>query len=263
MKPSPPIAPFKPGIASEQNSVSEVTETEYRGLKVHAAPYLHEHCMAVIETVGLPEGAKALDLGAGEGAFSQRLLDAGFQVSAAELEAGRFRAGAPCQNLDLNADFHDKWDEQFELVVAIEIIEHLHNPRHFIRNCLQVLKDGGFLLVTSPNTESWLSRIRFLRNGHFLWFDESDYLSYGHLTPIFSWQVAQICRELGAELLQISSTANNLLRKRLGDGFRGILKNKSFYLGALYPLMRGRKEGEINTYLIRKISAGLMPSTDE
>lgn len=239
-------------MAGDGNSPVEVGEPDYRGLKIHAIPSLHEHCMSVIESLHLPEKAKVLDLGAGEGAFTQRLLDAGLQVSAAELQSGRFRVGVPCQNLDLNFDFHDKWNQKFDLVVAIEILEHLHNPRHFISNCLETLDSDGFLLVTSPNTESWLSRIRFLRDGHFLWFDDSDYQSYGHLTPIFSWQIMQICGELGVELVQVSNTKNSLLRKRLGDRLKSILRNKAFYLSALYPLMKGRKKGEINIYLIKK-----------
>ena len=239
-------------MSGNHNSTPNVGESEYRGLKIHAIPSLHEKCMAQIEALGLPRSARALDLGAGEGAFTQRLIDAGLQVSAAELDPQRFRLNVPCQNINLNLDFHDKWKEKFDLVVAIEILEHLHDPRHFLRNSLKTLVNGGYLLVTSPNTESWLSRIRFLRDGHFLWFDESDYHSYGHLTPIFSWQVKQICGELGAELIQISSTRNNLLRKRLGESLLGKLKNKSFYLSALYPLMKGQKNGEINIYVIRK-----------
>ena len=156
-------------------------------------------------------------------------------VSAAEQEPGRFRLDIPCQSINLNHDFSDKWHEKFDLIVAIEILEHLHDPRHFISNALQVLSSNGYLLITSPNTESWLSRIRFLRDGHFLWFDETDYHSYGHLTPIFSWQIRQICREFGAELVRVTSTKNSLLRKRLGDTWLGKLKNKSFYLSALYP----------------------------
>ena len=239
-------------MSGNHNSHPDVSESEYRGLKIHAIPSLHEECMAQIEALRLPENARVLDLGAGEGAFSQRLLDAGLRVHAAELDPGRFRLDVPCQNINLNHDFFDKWTEKFDLVVAIEILEHLHDPRHFISNCLRMLAPGGFLLVTSPNTESWLSRIRFLRDGHFLWFDETDYDAYGHLTPIFSWQVRQICRELGAELVQVKSTKDSLLRKRLGENFLGKLKNKSFYLRALYPLMKGQKDGEINIYLIKK-----------
>lgn len=230
-------------------------ESEYRGLKIHAIPSLHEQCMALIKELRLPSNARVLDLGAGEGAFTLRLLDEGLQVNAAEQEPGRFRLNVPCQHINLNNDFSDKWNEKFDLIVAIEILEHLHDPRHFISNCLQALSSDGFLLITSPNTESWLSRIRFLRDGYFLWFDETDYHSYGHLTPIFSWQIRQICRELGAELVQVSNTKDSLLRKRLGETWLGKLKNKSFYLRALYPLMKGRKDGEVSLYLIKKGSS--------
>jgi SAM-dependent methyltransferase len=230
-------------------------EAEYRGLKIHAIPSLHEQCMELIKELRLPSSARVLDLGAGEGAFTQRLLDAGMHVSAAaEQEPSRFRPDVPCQNINLNYDFSDKWNEKFDLIVAIEILEHLHDPRHFITNCLQALNNNGFLLITSPNTESWLSRIRFLRDGHFLWFDETDYHSYGHLTPIFSWQIRQICDELGAELVRVSNTKDSLLKKRLGETWLGKLRNKSFYLRALYPMMKGRKDGEVNLYLIKKRS---------
>jgi SAM-dependent methyltransferase len=249
-------------MSVNNNSPLDVGESEYRGIKIHAIPSLHEQCMSEIQALHLHKNAKVLDLGAGEGAFSQRLLDAGLQVSAVELNPERFGLGVPCQNIDLNLDFHDKWNEKFDLVVAIEILEHLHDPRHFIRNCLEILSDQGFLLVTSPNTESWLSRIRFLRDGHFLWFDETDYHAYGHLTPIFSWQVSQICRELGADLVAVSSTRNSLLRKRLGDTVISRLTNKAFYLSALYPLMKGQKDGEINIYIIKKRHAGISPALE-
>lgn len=239
-----------------EDIVPEINESSYRGLKMHAVPSLHEHCMSLIGSLALPAKARVLDLGAGEGAFTMRLLDAGLDVSAVELEQGRFRVDAPYQNLDLNLDFHDKWTHYFDLIVAIEILEHLHDPRHFIRNCLKSLADNGFLLLTSPNVESWLSRIRFLRDGHFLWFEESDYQMFGHLTPIFSWQIRQICHEFAAELIQVSSTGNDLLHQRLGESWWKILRNKAFYFGMLYPLMTGQKDGEISIYLIRKVPSG-------
>ena len=239
-------------IVSSQKAARDQSEVEYRGLKIHAAPNLHDDCISLIREISLLEGANVLDIGAGEGAFSQRLIDEGFEVKAVDFRIDRFRANAECQRVDLNTDFHDKWTNEFDLVVAIEVIEHLFNPRHFINNCLSVLKNNGYLLLTSPNTENWLSRIRFLRDGHFLWFEETDYRAYGHITPVFSWQIAHICDEIGAELVTVRHTDNGFLRRRLGDGLKGILRNKSFYLGAFYPFMRGKRDGEVNIYLIKK-----------
>jgi hypothetical protein len=55
--------------------------------------------------------------------------------------------------------------------------------------------------------------------------------------------------------VDVSSTKDSLLRMRLGQNWIGKLKNKAFYLRALYPLMKGRKDGEINIYLIKKTAA--------
>ena len=156
-------------------------ETEYRGLKISAASNLHTACFSIIQTLDLLTGARALDLGAGEGAFSQRLIDNGFSVLAVERQAEQFRANAPCLRIDLNEDFDNKLTGKFDLIAAIEIIEHLYNPRHFIRNCLNLLNHQGYLLITSPNVESWVSRIRLLRHGRPLWFDETDYDLSGHV----------------------------------------------------------------------------------
>jgi len=153
--------------------------------------------------------------------------------------------------LDLNSDFVDKIGVKVDLVVGIEIIEHLQNPRQFMVNCLNLLRDHGYLMITSPNLESWVSRIRFLRDGQFMWFEKGDDERWGHITPIFSWQIERICRETGATLLEISHTKSKLLWNELCDRLSGLLRNKTVYLGILYPFMRGVKNGEINIFLIR------------
>lgn len=240
-------------VVSSQKTAREQDDIEYRGLRIHAAPHLHTYCSSLIKRIGLPERAKVLDIGAGEGAFSQRLIDEGFEVTAVDSRDDQFRANAEFQHIDLNTDFHHRWTNEFDLVVAIEVIEHLLNPRHFISNCLKVLKTDGYLLLTSPNPENWLSRLKFLRTGYFLWFSELDYERYGHITPVFSWQIVQICNELSAELVRIDHTDNGPLRRWLGNGrLSGLLRHKTFYLGALYHFMRGRRDGEVNIYLIRR-----------
>lgn len=46
-------------------------------------------------------------------------------------------------------------DEHFDLVVAGEVIEHLtYDPMHMLLESRRVLREGGFLLVTTPNVGS-------------------------------------------------------------------------------------------------------------
>jgi|SRR5215217_3098466 len=240
-------------MVSSQKPARDRDDIEYRGLKIHAAPQVHSYCISLVKRLSLPQRANVLDIGAGEGAFSQRLIDEGFDVKAVDASDDRFRATAEFQHVDLNTDFPATWTNEFDLVVAIEVIEHLRDPRHFISNCLKVLKPNGYLLLTSPNPENWLSRLKFLRTGYFLWFSELDYNAYGHITPIFTWQIVHMCKELSAELVTIENTDNGPLRRYLGNGrLRRLLTHKTFYLGALYPFMRGKRDGEVNIYLIRR-----------
>ncbi len=223
---------------------------------------LHKECISMIDGLNIPRG-RVLDLGAGEGAFSARLIERGFDVTAVELMPSRFQLSIPCHHLDLNKDIHCAFTEKFDLIVAIEIIEHLENPRHFIKQCLSLLHGSGYLLVTSPNVESWMSRIRYLRDGRLFWFSEPDYTNMGHITPIFSWQIEQICREQKATVFRTTHTKDRLLWSKLGYrwnksgySFVAAIKNKISYLAILYPLMVGRKKGEINIYLIKFTSGG-------
>lgn len=40
---------------------------------------------------------------------------------------------------------------KYDLVIAIEVLEHLTEPMNFVENCLKALKPNGSLLLTTPN----------------------------------------------------------------------------------------------------------------
>ena len=44
-------------------------------------------------------------------------------------------------------------DETFDYVVAGEILEHLDNPKMFVREAHRVLKDGGTMAISTPHEE--------------------------------------------------------------------------------------------------------------
>ena len=57
-------------------------------------------------------------------------------------------------------------DEHFDLVIAGEIIEHMiYDPLHLLVESRRVLRDGGYLLVTTPNVGSIASVAKTL-DGH-------------------------------------------------------------------------------------------------
>jgi len=96
-------------------------------------------------------------------------------------------------------DLNERWpfeDDFFDVTVAVEVIEHLENPSHFLREVRRTTKAGGCLILTSPNPESPASRNLFLKTGRFHWFLEGN-VEYGHITPCFIWQIKFLARKLG------------------------------------------------------------------
>ena len=52
-------------------------------------------------------------------------------------------------------------DNSFDLVLSSEVIEHILEPEHFVQEIARVLKPDGYLLLTTPNWNSffWLGAL--------------------------------------------------------------------------------------------------------
>ena len=152
-------------------------------------------------------GETALDLAAGTGAMSLRLIDSGYKVTATDYVPENFRLhdSVPFFASDLNNDFSQGREAQFDIVMASEIIEHLENPRHFARECFKLLKSGGKLFLSTTNVDSVASIVSAMRTGTFQWFGETNYDRDGHITPLTQWQVDKCFKEAGFTFLWAGS----------------------------------------------------------
>jgi 2-polyprenyl-3-methyl-5-hydroxy-6-metoxy-1,4-benzoquinol methylase len=224
----------------------------YAGIRMMTSEGVHEE-VARLATTQFPAERRAdvevLDMGAGEGALSQRLRDLGFErVTAWELDPSRLRVeGIPVEPVDLEAPVPDAARGRFDLVTAVEVVEHLENPYGFFRRVADVLAERGIAIVTTPNVESARSRLRFLRTGQFRWFGESEYRDWGHIQPITSWQLDKALRRSRLKVLERSYNLRDA-RFVYDPGLRRVVG--SLVAAAVTPFLRGNARGDINVWVI-------------
>jgi SAM-dependent methyltransferase len=174
----------------------------YKGILENADPGLHAKVMSVLNN-SVVKNSAILDLGSGEGAMSQRLFDAGYNVIALDIDKEHFKAVGPefhqinFNDADQVIKFAEKYKDYFDAVVGMEVIEHLENPWAYIRLLKKMVKQGGKIIVTTPNTASWLSRFYFLFTGEFCSFNDQTADEYGHVSPISPWELGLIFKREG------------------------------------------------------------------
>lgn len=162
-----------------------------------AGIYTHEVVATLLDP---PNGLPVLDLGAGIGNFTAFLDGAGYRVTAVDIDKDDYeRAGlssAPflASNLDEGLP---SMEGPIGGVVAIEIIEHLENPLRLVREVAEVLVDGGWFIVTTPNISSVGSQLERMVRGHDSGFDDYSYSANGHISPVSLTQLERMGARVG------------------------------------------------------------------
>ncbi len=105
---------------------------------------------------------------------------------------------------DLDRDPLPVADASADAVAAIEVVEHLENPRAFVRELARVAKPGGWVVVTTPNQLSGLSLLTLMLKGQFSAFQATDYPA--HRTALLEIDLRRIAGECGLDAIDVSFT---------------------------------------------------------
>ena len=183
------------------------TEERARLSRGAGQPAVYALAARVVAGLDLAPGARLLDVGCGGGALwpAVRRHFAGYTgVDVVRYEGfpddGEFYAA------DLESGAVPLPDESFDVVAAVETIEHLDGPRRFVRELVRLVKPGGWLIVTTPNQLSLSSLLCLLRRGQFQAFQEGPGLYPAHLTALLEADLLRIARENGLEGARVHYT---------------------------------------------------------
>ncbi|HEX7313447.1 MAG TPA: class I SAM-dependent methyltransferase [Pyrinomonadaceae bacterium] len=163
---------------------------------------------AAWELAGRHAGGHVLDVGSGAGGWIERLRQNPEvrRVTAVDIidDGAGALDGVDFHLLDVSSSPLPCASEGVDCVCAVEVIEHLANPRYFMKEAHRCLKPGGKLLITTPCNESLTARLSFLFRGYFPAFCEHDYRLSGHITPVTELDIKRMAGEVGFARVEFS-----------------------------------------------------------
>lgn len=106
------------------------------------------------------EGKRALDVGCGGGLLTEPLRRMGadmigIDASPEVVAIAREHARAMRLEIDYRAGDVQDLDGQFDLITAMEVVEHVAEPRAFVEALAKRLAPEGLLLMSTPNATGW------------------------------------------------------------------------------------------------------------
>jgi len=149
----------------------------------------------------LPKDINIIDIGCGQGTLLGQIKAAGYtKLTGCDYSNFEKPDDFIFFQHDCNKSFPDNM-ASFDLVLCSEVIEHIENPWSFIRELIRITKNGGNIILSTPNPESLLSIITLIFKGYFNAFGPSDYPA--HISPVSEYQICNMVEATGESISEV------------------------------------------------------------
>ena len=165
-----------------------------------------------------------LDVGCGNGEFLQKMQDRGWKVWG--FDASKVAVENAEAKIGNNKVYHAtdivraKIGRKFDLITMWHVLEHIYEPKSFIKKINSLLKPRGLLVFEVPNADSLVMRI-FKENYNWLMVPEHIYYyspeSVSKLLEEYGFKVRKITFPHRANL-NFSLSLRKFVVKRFGTG---------------------------------------------
>lgn len=142
----------------------------------------------------MPTKGKLLDLGCAAAFFLDEAQKRGWQVAGSELSAQMRQFAETNFGLSITSHYNDLPDASFDVVTMWEYIEHLSDPRQELENLHRLLKPGGIVGISTPNT----AHLQVKREPNQWW----EFKPPAHLTFFTPETLHTLVRQSGYEILK-------------------------------------------------------------
>lgn len=190
------------------------------------------HVMAIGR---VPANSRVLDLGAADGSMAEVLTGMGCRVWGVEWDPAAAEAARRfCEEVavaDLNTvDLADRFgDQKFDVVLMLDVLEHLSDPAGVLARVASVLAEGGWGVISLPNVAHVSLRLALLQ-GRFEYRDAGlldrthlrffDRAGVDDLMAAAGWSMfdmSRVTRRFGTTEIQLEGTDADMVRDLEAD----------------------------------------------
>lgn len=174
-------------------------------------PHVHSKRLRRVQKYapnGAPDKKTILDIGCNIGTFLRLAKAEGYRAMGVEPDPEAAQEGM-ASGLDIRCGYLGDLnfpDRSFDVITLFEVIEHLVKPAELLEECCRILRNSGFMFITTGNTASWTVR---WRKQEWDYFD----LKLGHLSFFNPLSMGILARRAGFEVVKIETSSLSLRDK--------------------------------------------------
>jgi len=148
---------------SEQVSddgIDNIYTADYHSIHANHRSFKWQRRLSQIRRL-LPQGGQLLDVGCGTGDFIH-VASQHFSCIGTEVSANAVKIGAETRELDIRQGFLEDLElveQSFDIITMWDVLEHLASPHSTIKSISQLLRPGGYFVLSTGDTGSLLARM--------------------------------------------------------------------------------------------------------